>query len=152
MSSNAATTSRWWDRPILPFLVLTVTPVLILVLGRIILDRQPDCGEDEPGWELRHFQLALLPALADFLPFVWLASRAPGVRRAALVAGLLGAARYAIVQAETLDYSMSFPRQSDCTTSIFLLLLVVPTILVLWLVPVLIVAVMHFRARAKPAA
>ncbi len=155
MSSNAPAGQRWWNRPVLPYLVLSITPALTLLIGRIILGALPDCGEDEPGWELRHFEIALLPALADLLPLLWLVSRAPGVRSAALVASLLGAARYAIIQGATLDWSMSSRGQSlnpDCTTSIYLLLLLVPLILTLWLASALIAAVILLRARGKPAA
>jgi len=111
MSWRAAGRQRWWDGPAVPYLVLSVSPVLTLLIGRIVLFSIPDCGVDEPWWELRHFELALLPALADFLPFLWLASRAPGVRKAAVIAGALGATRYAVVQAATLIQSTSFGGQ-----------------------------------------
>ena len=157
MSWRATAGQRWWDRPVLPYLLLSVSPVLTLPVSWIILQSIPDCGEDEPWWELRHFELALLPALADFLPFLWLVSGAPGVRRAALVAGLIGSARYAILQAVTLNYSMSYgyagqghTLNSDCTISIFIVVWLVPLMLTLWLVSVLIVAVILSRARRTP--
>jgi hypothetical protein len=145
---------RWWDRPVLPYLVLAVSPVLTLPISWIILASIPDCGDDEPWWELRHFEIALLPALADLLPFVWLLSRTPGVRRAAIVAGLMGSARYAIPQAATLIYSMSSGGQalnSECTISSLFVAGLGPLMLTLWLVSALIVAVKLLRARRVPA-
>lgn len=154
MPWRAADGRWWWDRPALPYLVLSVSPVLTLLFGRLILFALPDCGLDEPWWELRDFELALLPALLDFLPFLWLASRAPGVRRAAFVAGLIGTGRYAIVQAATLIQSTSFDGQfsnADCTISVFFLVVLVPIMLILWLVSALIAGVILLRARRTPA-
>ena len=144
---------RWRDRAALPYLVLAVSPVLTFLIGWIILASLPDCGDDEPWWELRQFELALLPALADFVPFLWLVSTAPGVRRAATVAGLMGSARYAIPQAATLMYSMSYGGRENpgCTISVFFVVgELVPIMLTLWLVTALVVAVILLRAR-KPA-
>ncbi len=143
---------RWWDRSLLPYLVLAVSPVLTLPASRIILASIPDCGVDEPWWELRDFELALAPGLADLLPFLWLASGAPGVRRAAIVAGLLGSARYAIPQAATLMYSISYGGQESpgCTISSFFAATLALAMLALWLVTALIVAVILLRARAIP--
>jgi len=142
---------RWRDRAALPYLVLAVSPVLTFLIGWIILASLPDCGDDEPWWELRQFELALLPALADFVPFLWLVSTAPGVRRAAIVAGLMGSARYAIPQAATLMYSMWSAGQalnSGCTISSFFAVgVLAPAMLVLWLVSALIVATILARAR-----
>jgi hypothetical protein len=150
MSWRAAC-GRWWDRPLLPYLVLSVSPVVTLVVGQQILMSIPDCGEDESWWELRHFQLALLPALADFLPFLWLASRAPGVRRAAVLAGLLGSARYAILQGATLIYASSSRGQAsneDCTVSVFFAVLELgPAMLIVWFVSALIAAALVRRGR-----
>jgi hypothetical protein len=146
---------RWWNRPVLPYVVLLLAPAATLIVGRIILGALPDCGEDDPAWELRHFELALLPALADLLPFAWLVSRAPGVRRAAIVAGLLGAVRYAIVQGATLIENASSRGQSlnpDCTVSIFFLIWLVLVIFALWLISGLVVAAMLLWDRRTPAA
>ena len=145
---------RWWDRSLIPYLVLAVSPVLTLPISAILLASVPGCGDDEPWWELRHFEIALLPALADLLPFLWLLSRAPSARRAAIVAGLMGSTRYAIPQATTLVHSMSSGGQamnSDCTiSSQFAAAVLVPMMVVLWLVSALIVAVMLLRARRVP--
>ncbi len=65
---------RWWGRSILPYLVLLISPVLTLPASATILATMPDCGVDEPWWELRNFEIALVPALADLLPFLWLVS------------------------------------------------------------------------------
>lgn len=155
MSWRATAGQRWWDRPVLPYLVLSVSPVATLLIGQMILVSLPDCGFDEPWWELRHFELALLPALLDFLPFLWLVSGTRGVRRAAIVAGLMGSARYAILQAATLIYSTSYGGvgqglNSDCAISIFIVIWLVPLMLTLWLVSALISAVIVLRAREHP--
>ena len=154
MSRRATVGRRWWDRPALPYLMLAVSPVLTLPISSIILGSIPDCGDDEPWWELRHFEIALVPALADLLPFLWLVSGTPGVRGAAIVAGLMGSARYAIPQAATLIYSTSSGGQalnSQCTISIFFVAAVLaPAMLTLWLVSALIVAVILLRARRSP--
>src|SRR3990172_7580832 len=122
MSRRATAGRRWWDRSALPYLMLAASPLLTLLISWIILASLPDCGEDEPWWELRHFEIALVPSLADLLPFLWLVSGTPAVRRAAFVAGLMGSARYAIPQAATLIYAMSSGGQtlnSAWTVSIF---------------------------------
>jgi len=153
MSRQAIAGRRWWDRPALPYLMLAVSPLLTLPINWIILGSIPDCGDDEPWWELRHFEIALLPALADILPFLWLVSGTPGVRRAAIVAGLMGSARYAIPQAATLIYSTSSGGQalnSQCTISSYFVLVLAPIMLTLWLVSALIVAVILLRARRIP--
>ena len=144
---------RWWDRSLIPYLVLAVSPVVALPISWIILASIPDCGDDEPWWELRNFEIALLPALADLLPFLWLLSLAPGVRRAAIVAGLMGSARYAIPQAATLVFSMSSGGQatkSECTISSQFAAVLAAVMLALWLVSALIVAVILLRARRVP--
>jgi len=145
---------RWWDRSLIPYLVLAVSPVVALPISAILLASIPDCGDDEPWWELRQFELALLPALADLLPFLWLLSRAPGVRRAAIVAGLMGSARFAIPQAATLVFSMSSGGQasnSECTISSQFAAVLAAVMLALWLVSALIVAVILLRARRVAA-
>jgi hypothetical protein len=145
---------RWWDRPVLPYLVLAVSPVLTFPISAIILARLPDCGVDEPWWELRHFEIAFVPALADLSPLLWLASGRPEVRGAALLAGLVAAGRLAIPQAATLVYGLSSGGQAanpDCTVSSFFAAAVLgPMILALWLASLLIAAVL-LRAGRVPA-
>jgi len=124
-----------------------------LLAGWLILASLPDCGIDEPWWELHNFELALLPGLLDFLPFLWLFSGTPGVRGPAIVAGLIGSARYAILQGATLIYSSSSGGQAsneDCTISVFFLVVLVPLMLTLWLVSALIAAAILLRARRVP--
>ena len=153
MSLQATAVPRWWDRPALPYLMLAASPLLTLLISWIILASLPDCGEDEPWWELRHFEIALVPALADLLPFLWLVSGTPSVRGAAIAAGLVGSARYAIPQAATLMHSMSSGGQENpgCTISVYFAVGVLgPIILALWLVSALIVAVTLLRAGRPP--
>ena len=153
MSRHAAVGRRWWDRAALPYLMLAASPVLTLPISATVLGSVPDCGVDEPWWELRYFEIALVPSLADLLPFLWLVSGTPGVRRAAIAAGLMGSARYAIPQAATLIESMSSGGQalnSQCTISSPFVAGLVPLILVLWLLSALIVAVILLRARRRP--
>ena len=148
MSRQAPVGRRWWDRWALPYLMLAVSPLLTLPISGIILESMPDCGDDEPWWELRHFEIALVPALADLLPFLWLVSGTPGVRGAAIAAGLMGSARYAIPQAATLIESMS--SGGECTISSYFAVVLAPIMLTLWLVSALIVAVILLRARRIP--
>ena len=153
MSRQATVGRQWWDRPALPYLILAASPLLTLPISAIVLGSIPDCGDDEPWWELRNFEIALLPSLADLLPFLWLVSGTPGVRRAAIVAGLMGSARYAIPQAATLVYSTSSGGQalnSQCTISSYFVLVLAPIMLTLWLLSALIVAVILLRARRSP--
>jgi hypothetical protein len=154
MSRQATVGRQWWDRSALPYLMLAASPLLTLPISATVLGTIPDCGDDEPWWELRHFEIALAPALADLLPFLWLVSRTPDVRRAAVVAGLMGAARYAIPQAATLIHSVSSGGQalnSGCPISTFFVAAVLaPVMLTLWLVSALIVAVILLRDRNRP--
>jgi hypothetical protein len=135
--------------------MLAASPLLTLPISTMILGSLPDCGDDEPWWELRNLEIAFVPALADLLPFLWLVSSTPGVRRAAIVAGLMGSARYAIPQAATLIYSMSSGGQalnSQCTiSSVFVAAVLAPVMLTLWLFSALIVAAILLRARRSPA-
>ena len=143
---------RWSNGSVVPYLVLALSPLLTLPISWMLLASLPDCGVDEPWWELRHFEVALLPSLADLLPFLWLVSAAPGVRRAAFVAGLMGSVRYAIPQAATLMNSRSYGvhENPECTISVYFAGVLAPVMLALWLVSALVVAVILLRAR-KPA-
>jgi hypothetical protein len=128
---------RWWNRPFAPYLLLATTPALTLPLSAIILSSIPDCGVDEPWWELGDFQLVLLPALADFVPFLWVASALPDVKKAGIIAGLIGSARYGAVQAATFAVSTvsdGLAGNPDCTVSTFSVVgVIVPLTLTLWL-------------------
>jgi hypothetical protein len=138
----------WRDAPLQPYLVLALSPALTLPAAWLILAALPDCGADEPWWELRHFELALLPSLADFLPFLWVASREGRVRLAALLAGLAGSARYAVPQALTLAYSASSRGQelnADCTVSSFFAAWLAAIMLALWGASVLVAGALVWR-------
>ena len=147
------TGKQWLDRPVLPYLLLAVSPVLTLPIGTVILLSLPDCGVDEPWWELRYFEIALLPALADLFPFLWPASRKPTVRKAAIVAGLIGSARYEVPQVSTLIYSVfsggQVSNQTCSVSSFFVAAALIPLILGLWLVSALAVAVILLRAARR---
>ena len=147
---------RWWDRPALPYLMLVASPLLTLPISATILLIIPGCGEPGPpgeplgstqGFELGYFEIALLPALADLLPFLWLVSRTPGVKRAAIVAGRMGLARYAIPQVLTLTGALAGP---ECAVSGFgVVLLLFPIMLILWFVSAIVVAVILWTRGAE---
>jgi len=151
MADSDSRGARRWERSLLPYLTLALTPILALPVSLVILSGLPDCGSDEPWWELRDFQLVLLPMIADLLPFAWLAVRGPGVRQAAIVAGLLGAARYGTLQVVTLLYSASSGGQDlneSCTiSSPFVGALFFPVAIALWLASVVLLAALWFRKR-----
>lgn len=95
-----------------------------MTVGAAVLASVPDCGGDEPWWEFRHFELALLPALADFLPLLWILSRTAEVRHAGLIAGGIGAVRYGILQGSTFlasAASVGPAGKAHCTISVFYL-------------------------------
>jgi hypothetical protein len=131
--------------------VLAVLPVLTLPISVAILGSVPECEGDEPWWDIGYFELALLPGLADLLPFAWLRSGTPGVRRAAVIAGLIGAVRFAVPQALTLlDHAST--GGGGCTISVFFAAgMLAPTMLALWLASAVISAVIVRRARKAPA-
>ena len=93
---------QWWNQWFVPYVVLTVSPVITLSASAVIFTLLPYCLDDERGYRLRDFEIALAPSVADLLPFLWLASRMPRVRSAAVVAGLIGLVRFAIPQIFTL--------------------------------------------------
>ncbi|MCZ6534477.1 MAG: hypothetical protein O6914_00640 [Chloroflexi bacterium] len=45
---------HWLDRPLWPFLILSLSPLMIAPVTGAIISSLPDCGLDEPWWELRH--------------------------------------------------------------------------------------------------
>ncbi len=95
----------------------------------------PDCGVDEPWWQLRHMRLALLPGLVDLGPFVWLVSAKAQVRRAAAVAGVIGVARVALPQLAVGLYAAGYGGQAgdpSCSVSVFLLVSLIPLMLGVW--------------------
>lgn len=134
-------------RPIAPYVALIVAPLLAWPIAVLILRGLTDCGEDEPWWRLGDFELALLPALSDFLPLAWVLSRERAMKRAAVLAGGIGAVRYAVVQGTTLWYSSMSPGQSlnaDCTVSALFAVGLTWMVIGLWVVS-LVLAVVLWR-------
>ena len=125
------------NRPLWPFLVLLLSPIVTAPITAVIIFSLPDCGADEPWWELPHMQRAFLPALVDLLPFLWLASPASSVKWAATIAGLIGAVRFAFPQMAIAMYAAASGGQIDdpsCSVSSFLLAVLAPSMLALWLI------------------
>ena len=87
-------------RPLLPFLVVFISPALTVPLTMVILVALPSrCViGDSSVWGLRDVQLVLLLELVDLFPLMWRRSPVARVRRAASVAGLVGAARLVFSQ------------------------------------------------------
>ena len=93
---------QWWNQWFVPYVVLAVSPAITLSASVAIFTVLPYCLDDERGYRLRDFEIALAPSVADLLPFLWLASGTPKVRCAAVVAGLIALVRFAIPQIFTL--------------------------------------------------
>lgn len=124
------------NRSLWPFLFLFLSPLVTAPITAVIIFSLPDCGADEPWWELRHMQRAFLPGLADLLPFVWLVSPASRVKWAGAIAGLVGAVRFAFPQLAIAMYASGSGGQINdpsCSVSSFLLAVLAPSMLVLWL-------------------
>jgi hypothetical protein len=150
----AAFGRAWRDGTLLPYLALAVVPLLVIIFTPAVFASVPDCGDDEPWWELGSFQLALLPALADFLPFLWLASGSSAVRRAARTAGLIGAGRYVVLQGATLLAHASSGGQAsnpDCTISVYFASALFTLMIVSWVVSAVVAAIFIFRTRDDQA-
>ncbi len=134
----------WLNRPLWPFLLVLVSPMLTAPISLALILSIPDCGLDEPWWELPHFQRALLPGLVDLLPFLWLVSAGARVRKAAIIAGLIGVARFTVPQVSVALYAgWSGGQASDpaCNvSSFFLAAVLIPTMVALWLVSALLIA------------
>ena len=95
----------------------------------------PNCGLDQPWWQLTHMCLALLPGLADLVPIVWLASTKTQVRKAAFAAGGVGVIRVRLPQLVVGDYAARFGGHGgdpDCAVSSFQLVLLTLLILAVW--------------------
>ena len=124
------------NRPLWPFLLVFLAPLVTVPITGGIIVSLPDCGLDEPWWELRHIQLALLPGVVNLLPPVWLVSAKSQVRRAGAVAGMIGVARVALPQVLVVIYATSSGRQAGdptCSVSVFLLVWLVPLMLGVWI-------------------
>jgi hypothetical protein len=98
-------------------------------------------------------QLAFLPGLINFLPLLWLLSNRANIRWASLVAGVLGATRFALPQASIALYAASSGEQlgdPSCSVSIFLLALLIPLMAAAWLISIVVGAVVLRRLRTRP--
>ncbi len=59
------------DRPLYPFLLLFLVPIVTGSITFLILLRLPGCViGDDSSWELRQAQMAFLPGVANLLPFL----------------------------------------------------------------------------------
>ncbi len=138
------------DRPRNPFLLVYLLPIATVPLTLLLFSSLPQgCViGDMPAWELRFAQMALLPGVANLLPFLWFMSKAARVRRSAIVAGLIGAARFVVPQMMLLFI------MTACSGTIYVdpykLLLLVPLMLILWVVSTLLGTGIFLRMSRKP--
>ena len=59
------------NRPLYPFLLLFLVPIVTGSITFLILLRLPGCViGDDSSWELRQAQMAFLPGVANLLPFL----------------------------------------------------------------------------------
>ena len=141
------------NRPLWPLLLVILSPLVTLPITGGIIWLLPDCGVDEPWWQLGHMRLALLPGLVDLVPFVWLASAKAQGRRAAAVAGVIGVARAALPQLAVGLYAASYFGQGGdpaCSVSVFLLASLILLMLGIWAASALLSAfVLRRLARAS---
>ncbi len=86
------------DRPLWPLFLVVLSPLVTIPIIGIVISFLPECGNDEPWWQVEHLRLALLPGMVDLVPFVWLLSAKTRVKRAAAIAGVIGVARLALPQ------------------------------------------------------
>ena len=109
---------------------------------------------DTSSWELRHAQMAFLPGAANLLPFLWLMSPTARVRRAAMVAGLIGAAVFALPQAGLIfpfiPGGIASGSLWSCPGSVYVhplyaVFVLLPATLILWFVSTLLGTVIFFR-------
>ena len=128
------------DRPRNPFLLVYLLPIATVPLTLLLFWSLPQSCVigDTNTWELRYAQVALLPGVANLLPFLWLMSMTARVRRSAIVAGLIGAARFVIPQVMLL-----FITTSGCSGSVYvepaaLLVRLLPLMFILWVVSTLL--------------
>jgi len=88
-----------------PFVWITLSPAVTVPLSFVILGLSPEFSSADLGrasgwrevfWYLRDARLADLPGLLNLLALAWLACPSAQTKRAALLAGLLGAIRVAV--------------------------------------------------------
>ena len=131
------------NNPLWPLLLVILSPLVTLPVSWGILILLPNCGLDEPWWDLTHMRLALLPGFVDLVPIVWLASAKTQVRKAASIAGVVGVIRVALPQMAVGIYAARFGGQDGdpaCAVFSFLLIPLVLLMLAVWAVSVLICA------------
>ena len=138
------------DGPRYPFLLVFLLPIVTVPLTLLLFLSLPTgCViGDTSTLELLYAEVALLPGVANLLPFLWLMSKAARVRRSAIVAGRIGAARFVVPQV------MLFFITTGCSGKIFVdpykLLLLVPLMLILWVVSTLLGTWIFLRMSRKP--
>ena len=146
--------------PLYPFSLLFLVPIVTGSITFLILLRLPGgCViGDTSSWELRHAQMAFLPGAANLLPFLWLMSPTARVRRAAMVAGLIGAAVFALPQAGLIFPFIPGGTASgslwSCPGSVYVhplyaVFVLLPATLILWFVSTLLGTVIFFRTSRK---
>ena len=143
------------DRPLYPFLLLFLLPIGTGSITFLILLYLPGCViGDESSWELRHAQMAFLPGVANLLPFLWLMSPTARVRRSAMLAGLIGAALFALPQVGLILPFIEGMTASgspwSCPGSVYVhplyvVLVLLPTMLILWFLSTLLGTLIFFR-------
>ena len=142
------------DRPLFPFLLVYLLPIATVPITLLLLSSLPTgCViGDSSTWELRYAQVAFLPGVANLLPFLWLMSGTARVRRSAIVAGLIGAARFVFPQVMLFFITVSGSSWS-CSGSVYVdpykLFLLVPLMLILWVVSTLLGTGIFLRMNRK---
>ena len=128
------------DRPRYPFLLVYLLPIATVPLTLLLLWSLPQgCViGDMPAWELRYAQVALLPGVANLLPFLWFMSKTARVRRSAIVAGLIGAARFVVPQVMLLFITTSGCHGSVYVEPYWILVRLLPLMVSLWVVSTLL--------------
>lgn len=137
-----ASNPRW------PFLILFILPIIAALASFAFLTLIPQCGGYETWWEAKHVRLAFLPGVLSIFPLACLFSGSLPARQAGGIAGLMGAAQFALPQAALAYYaavsgsanpvSESQIGNPSCTVSVFLLPWLAPSMVILWVACVII--------------
>ena len=134
---------------------MILSPIVTLPVSMGILLTLPNCGIDEPWWQLNHIRLALLPGSMDLVAFVWLASANSQVRKAAATSGVIGIIRVALPLLAVGYYAARSGVQENnpaCDVSSFLLIPLALLIIGLWAFTALISAFVLWRVTRATAA
>lgn len=140
---NVSPDSHRW-----PLLLVFGLPLVAGLAGFAILSVMPQCGGDETWWEAKYVRLAFLPGVLNLVPLAWLFSKSSIARQAGGLAGIMGAAQFALPQA-ALAYYAAVPGaavpgaegqldNASCTISVFLLPWLAPSMVILWIICVII--------------